>query len=312
MIRDFPTGNTPALHATAVAWLAGDHGEPVPVRPAATVMIVRDRTRAASGSGGTGDAGGPGDAGGLGDAGGVGGSPVEVFLLRRVASMAFAPSTIVFPGGGADPRDSAELPWAGPGVLEWSVRLGADEEATRRLVVAAVREVFEECGVLFASTHETGPLVEVSGPEWQQVRAGLVARDLSLSDVLRQHGLCLRTDLLRAHAHWVTPICEPRRFDTRFFVALMPEGRAIDGETSEADHSGWFDPAVVLADYAAGTAIVLPPTVVCLEDLAAAASAAEFFAQEPVIRRIMPELVLNEAGEAVMRTDFGGTKAPRG
>ena len=212
--------------------------------------------------------------------------------------MAFAPSTIVFPGGGVDPRDSAELPWAGPGVLEWSVRLGADEEATRKLVVAAVREVFEECGVLFASADEDGPLVEVSSPQWQQVRAGLVARELSLSDVLREHGLCLRTDLLRAHAHWVTPVCEPRRFDTRFFVALMPAGRAIDGATSEADH--------------AGSAVVLPPTLVCLEDLAASPSAAEFFAQEPVIRRIMPELVVNDAGEAVMRTDFAGTKAPRG
>ena len=92
----------------------------------------------------------------------------------------------------------------------------------------------------------------------------------------------------------------------------MPQGRAIDGETSEADQSGWFDPLTVLAAYTAGTAVVLPPTVVCLEDLAAARSAAEFFAQEPVIRRIMPELVLNDAGEAVMRTDFAGTKAPRG
>ena len=292
MIRDFSTSNAPALHATALAWLSGEHGEPAPLRPAATVMIVRDASDDESGN--------------------SGGSPVEVFLLRRVASMAFAPSTIVFPGGGVDPRDSAELPWAGPGVLEWSVRLGADEEATRKLVVAAVREVFEECGVLFASADEDGPLVEVSSPQWQQVRAGLVARELSLSDVLREHGLCLRTDLLRAHAHWVTPVCEPRRFDTRFFVALMPAGRAIDGATSEADHAGWFDPASVLADYAAGSAVVLPPTLVCLEDLAASPSAAEFFAQEPVIRRILPELVVNDAGEAVMRTDFAGTKAPRG
>ena len=290
MIRDFSTGNTPALRSTAQAWLTGEHGDSAPVRPAATVMIVRDTAGQEA----------------------VGGSPVEVFLLRRVASMAFAPSTIVFPGGGVDSRDGVALPWAGPGVFEWSVRLGADEDSTRMLVVAAVREVFEECGVLFASTTEDGPLVDVSSPEWQQVRAGLVARELSLSDVLLRHGLCLRTDLLRAHAHWVTPVFEPRRFDTRFFVALMPEGRAIDGDTSEADHSGWFDPAAVLADYADGRAIVLPPTLVCLEDLARVGSAAEFFAQEPVIRRIMPELVVDDEGNAVMRVDFAGTKAPRG
>ena len=290
MIRDFSTGNTPALRSTAQAWLTGEHGDPAPVRPAATVMIVRDTAGQEA----------------------VGASPVEVFLLRRVPSMAFAPSTIVFPGGGVDSRDGVALPWAGPGVFEWSVRLGADEDSTRMLVVAAVREVFEECGVLFASTTEDGPLVDVSSPEWQQVRAGLVARELSLSDVLLRHGLCLRTDLLRAHAHWVTPVFEPRRFDTRFFVALMPEGRAIDGDTSEADHSGWFDPAAVLADYADGRAIVLPPTLVCLEDLARVGSAAEFFAQEPVIRRIMPELVVDDSGNAVMRVDFAGTRAPRG
>ena len=116
MIRDFSTSNAPALHATALAWLSGEHGEPAPLRPAATVMIVRDASDDESGN--------------------SGGSPVEVFLLRRVASMAFAPSTIVFPGGGVDPRDSAELPWAGPGVLEWSVRLGADEEAYRQCFIA--------------------------------------------------------------------------------------------------------------------------------------------------------------------------------
>ncbi len=306
MIRDFATTNSPALRATALAWLSGEHDEPVPVRPAATVMIVRD---ARGGDGAVAGGGDGAEAGGAGD--GDGASPVEVFLLRRVASMAFAPSTMVFPGGGVDSRDRAQLPWAGPGVIEWSARLGADEDATRMLVVAAVREVFEECGVLFASVGEAGPLVDVSTPEWDAVRAGLVARELSLNDVLRTHGLCLRTDLLRAHAHWVTPVFEPRRFDTRFFVALMPEGRAIDGLTSEADHSGWFDPAAVLADYAAGQAIVLPPTLVCLEDLARAQSAAEFFAQEPVIRRIMPELVVDDAGEAVMRVDFAGTRAPR-
>ena len=143
MIRDFSTGNTPALRSTAQAWLTGEHGDPAPVRPAATVMIVRDTAGQEA----------------------VGASPVEVFLLRRVASMAFAPSTIVFPGGGVDSRDGVALPWAGPGVFEWSVRLGADEDSTRMLVVAAVREVFEECGVLFASTTEDGPLVDVSTPQ---------------------------------------------------------------------------------------------------------------------------------------------------
>ena len=279
MIRDFPTGNTPALRASAQAWLDGNQPAPPVARPAATVMIVRDR------------------------ADGSGGSAVEVFMLRRVASMAFAPSTMVFPGGGVDARDGAELPWAGPPVLLWQARLGSDDDSTRMLVVAAVREVFEECGVLFASESPSGPLVDVSTAEWTEVRRGLVARELSLNDVLRRHGLVLRTDLLRAEAHWVTPVFEPRRFDTRFFVALMPAGRDIDGATSEADHSGWFDPATVLADAEAGQAVLLPPTVVCLEHLTRAESALDFFDEQPVIRKIMPELAITEANEVVMRVD---------
>ena len=255
MIRDFSTSNAPALHATALAWLSGEHGEPAPLRPAATVMIVRDASDDESGN--------------------SGGSPVEVFLLRRVASMAFAPSTIVFPGGGVDPRDSAELPWAGPGVLEWSVRLGADEEATRKLVVAAVREVFEECGVLFASADEDGPLVEVSSPQWQQVRAGLVARELSLSDVLREHGLCLRTDLLRAHAHWVTPVCEPRRFDTRFFVAVAPEGQVASHDDRELVSCEWLRPRDAVAADDAGEIELILPTRRLIEFLDRFATTAE-------------------------------------
>jgi 8-oxo-dGTP pyrophosphatase MutT (NUDIX family) len=283
MVRDFSTADNPNLRATATAWLSGEHPEPVAPRPAATVMIVRDGT-----------------------------AGVEVFMLRRVASMAFAPSTMVFPGGGVDRRDAVDLPWAGPGVLEWSARLGADEAATRMLVVAAVREVFEECGVLFASTGAQGPLVDAGTAPWQGVRAGLVAREQSLAEVLLAHGLRLRSDLLRAHAHWVTPEFEARRFDTRFFVALMPEGATLDGATSEADHAAWFPPQEVLDAAARREAIVLPPTQVCLEQLAECATAAEFFDQTPVIRRLAPVLVFDDEGHAVLRVDFAGTKAPRG
>ncbi len=307
MIRDFATANTPALRSLAETWLSAapaDRPQPAPLRQAATVMIVRDGAVPASAR-----VGGPATEGSAAEGAPAAASTagVEVFMLRRVASMAFAPSTMVFPGGGVDARDAVALPWAGPGVVQWAARLDADEQATRMLVVAAIREVFEECGVLFASASETGPLVDVSAPEWADVRAGLVARELSLADVLRRHHLVLRTDLLRAHAHWVTPIFESRRFDTRFFVALMPEGRDLDGETSEADHSGWFAPTEVLDDFAAGRAVLLPPTQVCLEQLAESATAAAFFARAPVIRRLAPTLAVTDAGEIVLRVDSAGS-----
>ena len=231
--RDFPTRYTPALDAHAREWEAAGRPAAPPARPAATVMLVRDRED---------------------------GQGVEVFMLLRVATMAFAPNTLVFPGGGGDRRDGAELPWAGPPVHAWAARLDSDEQLTREILVAAVREVFEECGVLFASRLEDGRLVDTRSERWQALRRRLVAREASLGEVLRDEGLLLRTDLLRAHAHWMTPEIEPRQFDARIFAALMPEGATADGETSEAQHSGWFRPGDVLADREAGKAILMPPT----------------------------------------------------
>ena len=87
--------------------------------------------------------------------------------------------------------------------------------------------------------------------------------------MLIRRGLVLRSDLLSARAHWVTPEFEPRRYDTRFFAALMPAGQVADDLTTEADHADWADPAALLQDLAAGRAMLLPPTVVCVEEVAA-------------------------------------------
>lgn len=286
MIRDFPIDHLPSLHTSCAEYLerlAKDPGaKPVATRPAATVMIVRD-----------------------------GETGLEVFLLRRVSTMKFAPNSMVFPGGGVDPRDDADLHWAGPGPVYWAARLGCDEHEARKLVVAAVREVFEECGVLFASYGEQGPLVRASEGPWASAREALLAREVSLGELLRRHRLVLRSDLLRAHAHWTTPESEGRRYDTRFFVALMPEAQLADGLTSEADHSGWFRPGQVLADFEAGRVLLLPPTIVCLEDLAEATSAEELFLAQPVIRRVMPVAMYDDAGELVLRVDFAGVPTRR-
>ncbi len=281
MIRDFSAADLPGYQKSGEAYLrrlAEDPTtQPVPARPAATVMLVRD-----------------------------GADGLEVFMLRRAPTMRFAPSSMVFPGGGVDLRDEAEVRWAGPGPVHWAARLGSSEHAARELVVAAVREVFEECGVLFASREESGPLVDVRSEQWVAARTALAAGERSLAELLREHHLVLRSDLLRAHAHWTTPESESRRFDTRFFVALMPEGSVADGLTTEADHSGWFRSADVLTDREAGRVLLLPPTVVCVEDLAAARSAREFFDAEPVIRRVMPVMTYDDLGNLVWRVDFDG------
>ena len=110
--------------------------------------------------------------------------------------------------------------------------------------------------------------------------------------------LVLRSDLLRARAHWITPEFEPKRYDTRFFAALLPAGQIADDQTSEADHADWADPVRLLKDYASGAALMLPPTVVCVEQVAAAASVAEFLAAEVPMAPITP--VLTQTDDAVV------------
>ena len=222
-------------------------------------------------------------------------------MLRRAATMAFAPRMMVFPGGGVDPRDAdPSLPWAGPSPAEWARTLVADEATARELVVAAVREVFEECGVLLAGADGDDVVGDVSGPQWQAERGALLSHDVSLAQMLIRRGLVLRSDLLSARARWITPEFEPKRYDTRIFAAMLPVGQIADDQTSEADHADWADPARLLQDYASGSALMLPPTVVCVEQVAAAPSAAEFMAADVPMTPITPVLTWAD-GAVVIR-----------
>jgi 8-oxo-dGTP pyrophosphatase MutT (NUDIX family) len=269
--RRFSLTTTPGISDAASRWLAGERWDEATPRRASTVMLVRD-----------------------GDAG------PEVFMLRRVSGMEFAPSMMVFPGGGVDERDSeARLPWAGPSPASWAERLGCSPAEAQMYVAAAVREVFEECGVLLASPSVSGPLASVDDPEWRDIRLHLVDRRLSLADVLHDRGLVLRSDLIVAKAHWLTPVFEPRRYDTWFFAALMPSSQVADGETTEADQADWFVPSELLGAYAAGSALMLPPTVICVEEIRDAPSAAAVVVHSDSLPLIMPEVVDGPDGAAM-------------
>ena len=105
---------------------------------------------------------------------------VEVFMLRRVNTMDFLPDAVVFPGGRVDERDSnPDLPWCGPSPKDWAELLGVSEDDARRIVVAAAREVFEECGVLLAGPDATSTVTDLSDPSWDANREALVARTRS-------------------------------------------------------------------------------------------------------------------------------------
>jgi 8-oxo-dGTP pyrophosphatase MutT (NUDIX family) len=142
----------PQLVEQARAFAEG-RSEPVEPRDAATVVLIR-----------------PGD-----------GAP-EVYLLRRQTSMAFAAGMCVFPGGGVDQRDfDHSVAWAGPPPATWAERLGASEELARALVCAAVRETFEESGVLLAGASADEVVADTTGAEWETDRLALEGKELSFT-----------------------------------------------------------------------------------------------------------------------------------
>ena len=191
----------------------------------------------------------------------------EVYLMRRQVSMEFAGGMCVFPGGGVDPRDAdGTVGWAGPAPADWARRLATDEETARALVCAAVRETFEESGVLLAGVSPDSVVEDTTGDDWEADRVALESRELSMTEFLFRRGLVLRTDLLGVWGGWLTPVFEPRRYRTWFFVALLPDGQRTRDVSSESSSVTWL-PALAAPDQVdAGEMLMLPPTyLTCLE-----------------------------------------------
>jgi 8-oxo-dGTP pyrophosphatase MutT (NUDIX family) len=234
--------------------------EPVAPKPAATVVLIRDDPAPPPGR-----------------------TALQVFLQRRVAGMAFAGGMTVFPGGGVDPTDHIDIPaWAGPTPVEWGQRLGQPPELAAALVKAAVRETFEECGVLLAGE---GPIALAGA-----ARADLVAHRRTLSDVL--DGLTLRADLLRAWSRWITPPASPKRYDTAFLVAQVPEGQVADAHTTEAVEARWWHPEEALERWQAGEIELMAPTFTTLREIAAHPDCAAVLAaaDQREIEPVLPQL----------------------
>ncbi len=207
----------------------------VPIRDAATVALLRDR-----------------------DGGGI-----EAWMLTRVTAMAFAAGMSVFPGGRAETQD-ALLPFAGDLVTP-ARQFGCDDAMARLLVGAAVRETFEETGVLL-TRGDPSPLL--AGPDGlAAARVEVEAGRRDFGELLRQSGLVADADLVRPWARWVTPAGEARRYDARFFVAALP-GRADAADvTTESSAAEWIEPATALAQGRSGDRLLMPPTVATLTSL---------------------------------------------
>lgn len=227
-----------------------------PPLPAATVVLLRD-----------------------------GESGPEAFLTRRLDTMRFAPGCHVFPGGRVDELD------ASPGILARLDGLTA-EEAARTLGdpipaplvasafwVAGIRELFEEAGVLLALR---GGAPWLPGPADRsalaELRGEIHARRGHFLQVLDRFGLELDGGGLRYFDHWVTPEREPRRFNTRFFLARLPRGQEPDHYAGEASASGWYHPWAAVEGWRQGEMPMFPPTVATLLRLLQYARTSDLFA----------------------------------
>ncbi len=276
--RDQAILRLPAALAEQAREVLSGRKPPVAPRDAASVLLLRPAA-----------ADGPGQPG------------LEVYMLRRARSMAFAPGVSAFPGGSVDPRDAEEgMAWAGPDAHEWGRALDAPAALARALVCAAVRETFEESGVLLAGPTPATVVADTSGPEWEADRQALLDHSLSLAGFLGRRGLVLRSDLLRPWARWITPVVESRRYDTRFFIAAIPPGQRTRDVGGEAEEVAWWQPDAAIRAARRRELRLMPPTAVCLAEVGACGQVDAALQASRHLRPVTPVVV--EAGDDLWLT----------
>ncbi len=196
----------------------------------------------------------------------------QLWMMTRVSEIIFAAGATVFPGGRVD-DDDADLPWSGRPAAAFAAELDCDETLAQALVGAAIRETFEETGVLL--TRPAASLAHLQ-PDVEDGR-------LSFGAMLADHGLALDADALRPWARRITPewAGTARRYDARFFVAALPEGAEPADLTRESITGGWTDAADALAASASGERQIISPTAAVLNSILRYSSVAEIFAAAP-------------------------------
>ena len=203
---------------------------PTPV-PAATILLIRD-----------------------------GESGLEVFMVVRHHQIDFASGALVFPGGKVDPQDTNK---------GWQAYLpkytGDDRDI---LSIAAIRESFEECGVLLARDANSNLVNRRMLANLAGERDQLNAKQISFISLFEKHALTLASDLLIHFAHWITPPMMPKRFDTHFYLAPAPGDHILEHDGHESVDSVWISPARAIEEAHDGKRTVIFPTLRNLEKLA--------------------------------------------
>ena len=194
---------------------------------------------------------------------------LEILLTRRPTTMAFAPDMHVFPGGRVDPGDTRSTVVARSVVspADAARGLGGDLDGSTAIAVyiAAIRELFEEAGILLADGGDGVPVLPTRSISL--ARSALVGGEATFGSIAETLDLRLRTDLLVPLSRWVTPPVLPRRFDARFFAAELPAGARVSFEGPEVAAHAWVRPTDALAAMVAGRLAMWLPTSTTLQQL---------------------------------------------
>lgn len=217
----------------------------------------------------------------------------QVLMVKRHHQIDFASGALVFPGGKTHAGDH-DPAWA-EHCRGWE---GLDAEQ-RALRIAAIREAFEEAGILLAERLDGTPFADACDPA---VRSAVDRGERAFLDVVRELGVRLSLDALTVFARWITPTMMPKRFDTWFYVVRAPEGQlaACDGrETVDAE---WIPPAEVLRLADAGERTVIFPTRMNVQLLAEAASAADAVARADArtLVTVLPQVEARAEGRVLV------------
>jgi len=262
----------------------------VPLRDAATVLILRD-----------------------------GAEGLEVFMLRRNLNSDFVGGAYVFPGGAVDPEDrhlNLEPVCEGRTDADASRRLGI-ESGGLAFWVAAIRESFEEAGVLLA--YDMDGLVDLdaghSSDRWVHHRQQVDSGQLTMVDLCRLEGLRLAVDGMHYFSHWVTPVGAPRRYDTRFFLAAAPPNQTPLHDDHEVIAHEWLRPEDGIARTEAGELTMMPPTISSLRAIARFETAADALGAATEITHVpevLPRVIADGHGVRIVLPGDEAYDAPQG
>lgn len=240
---------------------------PAPARPAATIVLLRD-----------------------GDSG------LEALLLRRHRSSGFVPGAWVFPGGRVDAGDS------GPSLYERLRGMPNPHVPEPGFWTAGLRELFEETGVLLARHHGQWVADAASDRRIESFRRSLMDGTIAIGEMLEEMDAVLDASDMVHTAHWITPVVEPRRYDTHFFAARLPPDRGVRADPREMTDAAWLRPADALDRFRKGDMPMVFPTLKTLESLKGFGSTEHALdsLRHSTIPTILPRLVRTSTGVGIV------------